>query len=269
MSDGGEHRAEGGEAGADTEPLGDVTWIARDLGGYNDFAARLYLAFLRHCHRAVHVDDIGVTLLGAVAEASGLLDVVLVALALVVGNGVRGVDIAADTDGMIEAGNDQTITVHQLDILRGTRVCQCLVEVDANVVGLGHRQLVEGYGVLAVGTLSGDTDDLLQTGLLIVAHTAHKTGTTDIGTRHCPTRCLDDIRQALVLQLHRVVALESDLAFDGDTDGRLEGRTHAYLHNIIGLEREAAVAIDHVIVFQRKTESLGNLHACLGSRRIA
>ena len=208
-------------------------------------------------------------LLGAVAEAAGLLDVMLVALAFVVGNGVRGVDIAADAHGVVEAGDDQTVTVHQFDILRGTGIGQCLVEVDAHCVDFCRRQLVECDGVTAVGTLAGNTDDLMQTGTLGLRHAALQTGSADIGSGHCPTRCLDDIGEALVLQLHSIVALIGHLALNGDADGRLEGGAHAYLNDVVGLEREAAVAVYHVVILQRETEGLGYLQACLCSRRVA
>ena len=183
-------------------------------------------------------EAIEVALLGAIAKATCLLDIVFVVLSILESYCIRSIHITTDTHGVVEARDNQAITIHQLDILSRTRISQSLVKMNSNGISIAHRYLVECNGVFAISTLTRHLDDSFHTGLLIVAHTAHKTGTTNIGARHCPTRCLDDIRQALVLQLHRVVALESDLAFDGDTDRILEHRAAAHLHDIVRLKGE-------------------------------
>ena len=115
-----------------------VVVIAR-LRGYDNFATGFDLAFLGYCHRAILIHDIRVALLGAVAKAARLLDIVFVAilihdirvallgavakaarlldivfvvLSILKSDCVRGIHIATDTHGMIEARDNQSISVH-------------------------------------------------------------------------------------------------------------------------------------------------------------
>ena len=61
--------------------------IARGLGGYDNLATGFDLAFFGYCHRAILIHDIRVALLGAVAKAARLLDIVFVVLSILKSDG--------------------------------------------------------------------------------------------------------------------------------------------------------------------------------------
>ena len=84
---------------------------------------------------------------------------------------------------MVEARNDEFITVHQLDISCGARVSQRLVEVDTHGISGTEGQFLKGDRVTGIARrLTSHTDDRTDTCLLILIHLTHESGTTDVST---------------------------------------------------------------------------------------
>ena len=101
VGDCGNHSGDGSRGGADGEPLGELACISLWLGRNYHFRARCRLFSLAHLvHCAVHVDDIGASLLGSCSESSCLIDIIAGALAFLVSHCVRIEHIAADLHGV-------------------------------------------------------------------------------------------------------------------------------------------------------------------------
>ena len=167
--------------------------IALGLGGYNDLAAWFNLSLLGHSYSAVLINNIGMTLTSSVAEATSLLHIIFIVLAILKGHRIGGQYIACDTHSMVEARNIQTIAIHQLDVLRRAWMGKGLIKMDTNTVGVRYVKLIEVQCVLAFVIHTGHLDDFFHTSPLITGHGTNKTCTADIGTRNDATCCLDNI----------------------------------------------------------------------------
>ena len=65
--------------------------------------------------------------LGMLSKATSLTDIIFVSLTLFKSYSVRGIYTSTDTNGMIETWYNQTISIHQLNILGRARIGQSLI----------------------------------------------------------------------------------------------------------------------------------------------
>ena len=208
------------------------------------------------------------TLLGLLGKAARLTDIILISLAFFISHGVRSVHTATDANRMVEARYNQTVAVHQFDILCRARVGQCLIQMDTDTVSLLQSQLLQVDGVLAGSTLTSQFDDSLHTCSLVFAHDPDQTCATDITARDDTTGSLDDIGESLVLLFHRIAALEGHLTLDKHADGILEDRTLSDLYDIVGFQDETLVSVGRKVFLQGDAVGLGQLHVSVSGFRI-
>ena len=150
----------------------------------------------------------------ALTIAACLTDIILVVLLVLEGHRVRLLDITRDLHCTVVTGNNQTVAILQLDILVAAGIGQGLIEVDTYQIGGLGGQLFQTQRVTRTGgcTLSGHLDELITTGQLVFVHVTNEAGTTDVRTGDNTTCCLHHIREALILLLKRIEALEGNLA---------------------------------------------------------